>query len=118
MIECRKPPASGENRERFLLASGLHRQIIQEAVVVNALRKSLNAIFSASLAHVRRGWIQLVEGIICRRLNLSPLAGALLLADSLAFYILAVSCCDTITRRIWVTLLLFVRGPMAHAVIG
>src|SRR6202035_3432563 len=62
MIECRKPPASGENRERFLLASGLHRQIIQEAVVVNALRKSLNAVFSASLAHVRRGWIQLVEG--------------------------------------------------------
>lgn len=58
-IECREPPASGENRERFLLASGLHRQIIQEAVVVNALRKSLNAVFSASLAHVRRGWVQL-----------------------------------------------------------
>jgi hypothetical protein len=29
--------------------------------------------------------IQLVEGIICHRLNLSPLAGALLLADSSLF---------------------------------
>ena len=85
---------------------------------MNALRKSLNAVFSASLAHVCRGWIQLVEAIICHRLNRSALAGALLLADLSAFYIHTVSCCDTITRNIWVTLLLFVRGPMAHAVIG